>query len=361
MQVESFFPTRFRFAVLMLCGGALLAPVAGCHRSPAPDVMATVNGKEILRSELERKYQDYKLSRGETPQEPSEEQTEIVRLAVLRQMIDEEVLQQRAAKLNVTASDEDVNAKLTEIKAPYTQEDFDKQLKLRNQTLDDLKRDIRNQLTESKLLNKEIESKINITDAEIASFYNSHKAEFNFIEPQYHLAQIVVTGGPSQQAGNLQNNKASGDADAKKKIQTLLSKLQNGDDFGAVAMNFSENANNASNGGDMGFVAESALRTEPDAFNAISKLKPGQISEILPIYDSAGPGRRTVGYAIYKLIGREPAGQRDLNDPRVQQGIHQLLHEGHAQLLKNAYFEMLHDEAKIHNYLADQILKEGAK
>jgi peptidyl-prolyl cis-trans isomerase SurA len=362
LQVESFFPTRFQFTVLILCGGALLAPVAGCHRSPAPDVMATVNGKEILRAELERKYQDYKLRQGETPQEPSAEQAGIVRLGVLRQMIDEEILQQRAVKLNVTASDEDVNAKLTEIKEPFfSQEDFDKQLKLRNQTLDDLKRDIRNDLTETKLLNKEIESKINITDAEIASFYNSHKAEFNFIEPQYHLAQIVVTGGPSPQTGNLQNNKASGDADAKKKIQTLQSKLENGEDFGAVAMNFSENANNAASGGDMGFVAESALRSEPDAFNAISKLKPGQISEVLPIYDSAGPARRTVGYAIYKLIGREPAGQRELNDPRVQQGIHTVLHESHAQLLKNAYFEMLHNEAKIHNYLADQIFNEGTK
>ena len=362
MQVKPFFPTRFQFAVLIVCGGALLAPVAGCHRSPAPDVMATVNGKEILRSELERKYQDYKLSQGETPQEPSAEQAQIVRLGVLRQMIDEEILQQRAARLTVTASDEDVNDKLTEMKARFiTQEDFDKQLKLRNQTLDDLKRDIRNDLTENKLLNKEIESKINITDAEIASFYNSHKAEFNFIEPQYHLAQIVVTGGPSPQTGNLQNNKASGDADAKKKIQTLQSKLENGEDFGAVAMNFSENANNASSGGDMGFVAESALRTDPDAFNAISKLKPGQISEILPIYDSAGPARRTLGYVIYKLIGREPAGQRELNDPRVQQGIHTVLHESHAQLLKNAYFEMLHNEAKIHNYLADQIFNEGTK
>jgi peptidyl-prolyl cis-trans isomerase SurA len=327
LQVESLFPARFPFALLILCGGVLLAPVAGCRRSPAPDVMATVNGKEILRSDLERKYQDYKLSQGETPQEPSAEQEGILRLAVLRQMIDEEILQQRAAKLNVTASDEDVNDKLTE----------------------------------TKLLNKEIESKINITEAEIASFYNSHKAEFNFIEPQYHLAQIVVTGAPAQQTGNLQNNKASGDADAKKKIQTLQNKLQNGEDFGAVAMNFSENANNAASGGDMGFVAESQLRAEPDAFNAIGKLKPGQISEILPVYDSAGPGRRTVGYAIYKLIGRESAGQRELNDPRVQQGIHQLLHEGHAQLLKNAYFEMLHNEAKIHNYLADQMLKEGAQ
>jgi peptidyl-prolyl cis-trans isomerase SurA len=362
LQVKPFFPTRFQFAVLIVCGGALLAPVAGCHRSPAPDVMATVNGKEILRSELERKYQDYKLSQGGTPQEPSAEQAQIVRLGVLRQMIDEEILQQRAAKLTVTASDEDVNDKLTEMKARFiTQEDFDKQLKLRNQTLDDLKRDIRSDLTETKLLNKEIEAKINITDAEIASFYNSHKAEFNFIEPRYNLARIVATSAPSPQAGNLQNSKATSDADAKKKIQALHSNLENGNDFGSVAMNFSEDKDTASSGGDMGFVFESQLRTDPDVYNAIAKLKPGQITDVLPVYDSAAPGRHVIGYAIYKLISWEPAGQRQLNDPRVQQGIHTVLHESHAQLLKNAYFEMLHNEAKIHNYLADQIFNEGTK
>jgi peptidyl-prolyl cis-trans isomerase SurA len=357
LQVESFFLTRSRFAILILCGGALLGTVAGCRRPPGPDVMATVNGKEILRSDLE-KY--YTASLGDNPQQPSAEQAEIVRLNILKEMIDDEILQQRATKLNLAASDEDVNAKFTEMKAPYTQEEFDKLLKQRNLSEADLKRDMRRQLTKTKLLNKEIESKINVTDAEIANYYAAHKAEFNLIEPQYHLAQILVTGGPAQQTGNLQNNKASGDADAKKKILALQSKLQNGDDFGAVAMQFSEDANTNSNGGDLGFVAESNLHSNPEAYNAISKLQPGQITDVIPIGDGAGPGHRTVGYAIYKLIGREPAGQRELNDPRVQQAIHQLLHEGRAQLLKNAYFEMLHDEAKVHNYLADQILKEGA-
>jgi peptidyl-prolyl cis-trans isomerase SurA len=193
LQVESFFAARSRFAVLILCSGALLAPIAGCHRSPAPDVMATVNGKEILRSDLE-KY--YKASLGDNPQEPSAEQAEIVRLNILKQMIDDEILQQRAAKLNLAASDEDVNAKLTEFKAPYTQEEFDKQLKLRNETLEDFKRDLRRSLTTTKLLNKEIESKINITDAEISGYYGAHKAEFNLIEPRYNIARIAVTSTP---------------------------------------------------------------------------------------------------------------------------------------------------------------------
>lgn len=356
MQVQSVFSARVSFAVLILCGGALLGGVAGCHRAPAPDVMATVNGKDILSADLDRKYQAYKMSLGDNPQEPSVEQTYIVRLAILRQMIDEEILQQRAAKFNLTASDEDVNAKLTEMKAAFTQEEFDKQLSQRKQTLDDLKRDIRRTLTQNKLLNKEIESKINITESEISGYYGAHKSEFNLIEPQYHLAQIGVTSGPSAQTGNLQNNKATGDADAKKKIQALHTRLDGGDDFSALAMQFSE-TNTASNGGDMGFVSESQLRTEESAYTAIGKLKPGQFTDVLPIVD--GASHRVMGYAIYKLLSREPAGQRELTDPRVQQSIHQLLHEGHAQLLKNAYFEVLHDESKVHNYLADQILKDG--
>jgi peptidyl-prolyl cis-trans isomerase SurA len=320
--------------------------------------MATVNGKDILRSELE-KY--YKANLGDNPQKPSPEQADIVRLNILRGMIEDEILWQRAAKLNLAASDEDVNAKLTEMKAPFTQEEFDKQLQARNLTLDDLKRELRRSLTKTKLLNKEIESKINITDAEINSYYAAHKPEFNLIEPQYHLAQIMVTSGPARQTTNLQNNKASGDADAKKKIQALHSRLDGGEDFSAVAMNYSENPNTNSNGGDMGFIPESQLRGDPEVYNAIGKLKPGEITDVLPIYDSAGPGRHIAGYAIFKLISREPAGQRELNDPRVQQVIRQGLRENHAQLLRNAYFEILHNEAKVHNYFADEIIKKGAQ
>ena len=332
--------------------------MSGCHRAPSLDVAATVNGKEIPRADME-KY--YKANLGDNPQKPTAEQADIDRLTILRQLIEDEILWQRAAKLSLAASDEDVNAKLTEMKAPYTQEEFDKQLQARNITVDDLKRDLRRSLTKTKLLNKEIESKINITDAEITSYYAAHKSEFNLIEPQYHLAQIAVTTGSAQQTGNLQNNKASGDADAKKKIQALHTRLEAGQDFGDVAMNFSENPNTAANGGDMGFIPETQLRGEPDVYNAVSKLKQGEITEILPVYNGAGSGRRIIGYAIYKLVAREPAGQRELNDPRVQQVIRRGLREGHAQLLQNAYFEVLHDEAKVHNYFADQILKQGAR
>ncbi len=355
MQVEGFSRTRLR--ILFLGTGILLGAASGCHRPPAPDVIATVNGKEITRAELD-KY--YKSTVGDAPQETSTEQADIVRLNILRGLIDDEIVQQRAAKLNLAASDEDVNARLTEWKAPYTQEEFDNQLKQKNLTLDDLKRDIRRSLTRTKLLNKEIESKINITDAEIANYYKANKAEFNYIEPRYHLAQIVVSGSPPQQSGNLQTHRTPNEADARKEIQTIHNRLESGDDFGALASQFSENPNSNSNGGDMGFWTETQLHGDPDVYNAVTRLKAGQITDSLPVYDP-GPGHKIAGFAIYKLLSREAAGQREFNDPRTQQQIRQALRDRKAQVLQNAYFEMLHDQATVRNYFAEQILKMGAQ
>lgn len=359
MPVESFFRAQTRFAVFILGLGIVLTAASGCHRAPGADVVATVNGKEIMHSDLEKLYKANLVDSPQTPA-PDPEQADIVRLSLLHGMIEDEILQQRASKLNLAATDEDVNAKLTEMKTPYTQEEWDRQLKQRGITLDDLKRDIRRGLTKTKLLNKEIESKINITDAEIATYYNTHKSEFNLIEPQYRLAQIVVTGAPPQQ-GAMQQPRKGSEAEARKEIESIHARLLAGEDFGSLASQFSENAQYASNGGDMGFYPESQLKSDSEVYNAVEKLRPGQITEPLPVFDNNGPSHKVVGYAIYKLLGREAAGQRELNDPRVQQSIRQGLRERKSQLLQNAYLEMLHDDAKVRNYFAEQILKQGAQ
>lgn len=329
---------------------------AGCKRTPGADVVATVNGKDISRAELERNYKAETAN--DQQQQPSPEQANIQRLYLLHSMIEDEILQQRAAKLNLTASDEDVNAKLTELKAPFTQEEFDQKLKERGQTVEDLKRDIRRALTKTKLLNKEILSKINITDAEITNYYNSHKADFNLIEPNYRLAQIVVTGAQAQPNGNPGR---PNEAEARKEIQSIQARLQSGEDFGGLAAQFSVNSKYASNGGDMGFVTETQLKSDPELYSAIQKLRPGQITDIIPVYDPSAPGHKVVGYSIYRLISREAAGQRGLNDPGVQQTIRDGLRNSKAQVLENAYLEMLHDDAKVRNYFAEQIVKEGAQ
>jgi peptidyl-prolyl cis-trans isomerase SurA len=344
----------------MTCAGLLpiaLLLAVGCNRTHGDDVVATVNGHAIMRADMDRMYAA-QLGQAEG-QQSSPEDADALRLGVVKELIDEEIVEQRAGKMNLTPTSEEVDAKLVEMKAPYTEEQFAEQMKATNRTLDDVKHDVRRSLTIDKLLNKEIYSKVTVSDADIASYFDQHKSEFNLIEPQYHLAQIVVTSIPSQQPGNLQGSKATTDAEAKKKIEALKNRLDSGEDFGTIAMNFSEDPNTAASGGDRGFVAESQLRSDPTVGTAILKLKPGQMTEVFPLIDPQT--KKTAGYSIYKLLEREPAGQREISDPAVQQHIRQLLHDGRSQLLKNAYLEMLRDQAKVENFFAEEILKKDAK
>jgi peptidyl-prolyl cis-trans isomerase SurA len=334
--------------------------LTGCRQVQQNGVVATVNGHPILRADLDKLY-NANLANNPQPQAPTRDAADSLRLNILHELILEEIVEQRAAKLGLTATDAEIDAKLTEVKAPYTDEQFRQKLQQSGQTMDSLRRTLRRSLTFEKLLNKEINSRIAVTDTDVTSYYNAHKAEFNLIEPQYHLAGIQVTGQSAQQVNNLQNNKASGDADARRKIQVLKNRIDAGEDFGMLASQFSENPNTNSNGGDMGFVYETQMKqaTDPVTFAALAKLKPGETTEILPLFD--GQTKRQAGYVVYKLISKEPAGQRDLSDPRVQQSVRQQLHDSRAQLLKNAYLEILTDETKVRNFYAEEVFKETVK
>jgi peptidyl-prolyl cis-trans isomerase SurA len=336
-------------SVLLL---TLLASVGCSNREVGSDVMATVNGRKITRTEVQ-KYYDNQVA--DSPQKLSAEQGDTLRLNILTQLVNDEILMQRAEKLGLLATDEEVNAKLTEIKAPFTQQQFDQRLKERDLTLDDFKRDLRRSLTIDKVMNKEVTSKINITDEDIANYYNQHKAEFNLIEPQYHLAQVLVTTQPNPQVKTM---KAQNEAEARKKIEMVQNRLDSGEDFATVAMSYSEQPETAQNGGDLGFIPESSLKSDKAAYDAISKLKPGQYTGILSVTDPNS--HQIFGFRIVKLISKEVAGQRELNDPRVQQAIREQLRDRREQLLKAAYYETVRDKANVQNYFAEEILKDAA-
>jgi peptidyl-prolyl cis-trans isomerase SurA len=339
---------------LLLAAVCALIALAACNRQSAGGgVAASVNGHAILRTEVDKYYSNQTAG---SDQQPSGEQAVSLRLSILNELIETEILMQRAEKLGLLATDEEVDRKLNEIKSPYTAEEFNKRLQDKKISLEDFKHDLRRSLTRDKVLNKEITSRINITDQDVTDYYNQHKAEFNLIEAQYHLAKIMVSGLANPQVHNLQNSKAQNDAEARKKIQMIANKLDSGDDFATLAMNYSEDPETSNNGGDLGMAPESALKgADPGTRDAVMKLKPGQYTPIIPIFNPAT--RQPAAYMIVKLIAKEPAGQRDLNDPRVQQAIRQQLRDRREQLLKAAYYESLRDDAKVTNYYAEEVLK----
>jgi peptidyl-prolyl cis-trans isomerase SurA len=324
--------------------------VIGCRTAASPDVAAAVNGRPIYYSDVDKAYKTQFPGRAEGE---NEDQVQLRRLEVLRSLIDNELMLQRAEKAGLVATDADVDARLNELKAPYTKEEFDKQMGQWGLRLDELKARIRKDESVKKLFNKDITSKIDITDADVANFYNANRGSFNLPEPQVHMAQILVTPRPDPSVHNLKNDKAQNDEEAKRKIQALETRVKQAEDFAMVAQNYSEDAVTAPNGGDLGFLPESSFdKTSPELKKMVLAMQPGQLSPI--IHDGEG-------YRILKMISKEPAGQRDLSDPRVQQSIRKTLLERKDQLLKTAYYETARNEAKVVNNMSKTVFADSAK
>ena len=329
----------------------LLAALAGCDRSAPANVAATVNGRAITYAQLDKQFEAQFT--GAPGERSSGDQEQIQKLEVLRTLIDNEIMLQRAEKLGLMAGDADVDAKFNELKAPYTQEEFQKQLDARKMTVDELKAQLRRDLSVQKLFNKEITSQITITDKDISDFYTANKASFNLAEPQIHMAQILVTPTPDPNVRNLKNDKARDEEQARKKIQSIAARLRQGEDFAMLAQNYSEDPNSSQNGGDLGFVPESALeKANVELRRTLMALGPGE---------TTAPLHTAEGYRILRLITREPAGQRELADPKVQQTIREQLINRKDQLLKAAYYEMARNDAKVVNYFVNGIVGASGK
>lgn len=337
-----------RSFVVVLAGLAALCQLSCKHKVPA-GVAAEVNGYAITNTYLDKIYQS---QYPEPIAESNEDQVMAQRLDLLGRVITAEIMWQRAEKLGITATDADVDTEINKSRAPYTKDEFDKKLAERHMNMDDLRTQVRRDLTINKLINHEITSHISITDADVAAFYNANKAMFNPAEPTIHMAQILVTSQPDPNVHNLKNSKAQSAAEAKAKIQDIMHRLQQGEDFNLLAQSYSEDPS-ASNGGDMGFVPVANLdKLPPDVRKAIDAVQPNSISPIIPMGDS---------YRIIKVFEREPAGQRELTDPRVQQNIRDTLMNRKEQVLTAAYYEVARNNAKVTNYLAQQVVDGAGK
>jgi peptidyl-prolyl cis-trans isomerase SurA len=161
-----------------------------------------------------------------------------------------------------------------------------------------------------------------------------------------------VTPNPDPNVRNLKGSKAQNQKEAEAKVADLLRRLKSGEDFALLASNYSEDAGSAANGGDIGFHPISDFGKNPEFLKLIDRMPAGSTSD---------PVQMPEGFRIFKMISKEPAGQRDLNDPRTQQEIRDELRNQKDQLLKAAYFEVARNNAKVVNYLAQSIVDNAAK
>jgi peptidyl-prolyl cis-trans isomerase SurA len=335
-------------SALVLLTGALAVLACSCSRlyrdSPKSQVWARVNGTPIYESQVDALYRRATV----LPDPGKLDQGLSFKLNILNELIDHQLLLQRAAAQQIKVSDAEVDANLERIRDPEPSQDFERQLKNRGLTLAELREQVRQDLTIQKLVEQEISSRITVTKAEIANYYAHNLADFRVPEPEYHLAQILVTPVADPQVRNLMRDDAKTEQGARRKIKALYAQLRAGESFARVAEEYSEDPRTAPGGGDMGFIPASTMASNPHIQRAVRFLKPGQFSGI--IY-----GRN--GFCIIKLLGFVPAGQRKLSDPQVQQTIRKTLLDEKEEVLKAAYVENLRNHAHIVDEFAQEIVK----
>ena len=129
------------------------------------------------------------------------------------------------------ATDGEVEDKFTEFKSPYTEDEFQRQLK------DSRRHRGRSQTGHpqaalgAEAAESEVVSKISITDQDVSDFYNQNRAQFNVAETQYRIAQIVVTPHKDPEIRNRKNDDATTDDEARRKIAALVQQIDSGADF----------------------------------------------------------------------------------------------------------------------------------
>jgi peptidyl-prolyl cis-trans isomerase SurA len=332
---------------------ALATAAGACQSRPAapppppqvsPDVWAVVDGREIRRDEIEKAY------RRTTPPGPavSEDEATTAKLNVLEQLITQDLMLAKGKALQIVVPESEVDAAFNDGKKNIPDDAFNKELSARNLTAADMRDAVRRDLIAQKVIDREVNSKITVTDQDITDFFQANKGQFNLTEDAFHLAQIVVT--PVRDAGL--NNRTGDDATtaqaATAKVQMLMERIKAGAAFNDLAMDYSEEPQSAPQGGDVGLVSLSGLRQAPPQLrDAVLKAQPGTVS----VVSMEG------GYTIVALVAKQAAGQRDPSMPEVRSGITATLRGQREQLLRTAYLETVRNKATVVNHAARRIVE----
>lgn len=334
---------------------SLIAVFAGCRGAgpaaapPASaNAWAVVNGHEITKDEVDKAYRRM----APDDQQPSEEEIYTAKLNLLSELIVQQLLLDKAKELKVELTDAELDNAFNEAKKNIAPAAFEEELKRRNLTAADMREDLRRNMLAQKVVDHEVSTRAAVTDAEITAFFDTNKAQFNRDEDAVRIAQIVITPVRENQRTNRTGSDAGSAPEASAKAQMIMQRLKDGAPFGDVAADFSEDAESAQRGGDLGFVPMSALMKAPAPLrDAVLKSNPGTVQLV------SGNG----AYTIVLTVAKDKKGQKDLSMPEVKEGISSMLKERKEQLFRAAYLSNLRNDAKVDNILARQLVAAQGK
>jgi len=248
-------------------------------------LVAIVNNDVITLYALNNRIEELTGQTSEAIKEKDEETFIDIRSQTLERMINETLTHEKALELKIEISQEEIDSYIESIKKDnkLTQEDLIANLKKEGITLEAYRKQIQEELERSQLIDYEVKSKAIILEGQLQKYYQEHIDEFKN-EERVRLAGIVLTAQD-------QDNKDES-TDLTKKGEIILARLRKGEDFGALAKEFSQGAG-ADEGGELGEF--NTAQIDPELKKVVDKLSDGDVSNLI---------RRQNGIQIIKLIKR---------------------------------------------------------
>ncbi|HMA17656.1 MAG TPA: SurA N-terminal domain-containing protein, partial [Thermoanaerobaculia bacterium] len=215
-------------------------------------IVARVNDRLITSSEFQKRFEVF-ISSPQAGNNPLE-----ARRKLLKELIDEKLLEERAKELSVQATDEEVESAVERVKRQYnlaTDAEFEAALKSSNLNREDLKRQMRNTITLQKVVGRDISSKLDLSDDALRLEYERRKEQLYKVPDQAQVAEIVIRFAPNDEAAR---------ARAAARVEEARAKVVAGTPFADVAKEYSE-GNARDRGGALGSVSKGELVTALDA------------------------------------------------------------------------------------------------
>ena len=349
MQKTAKLLTAIILTALAALGFTACSSDSGSDGGKDNTVAATVNGKAIMSAEVERQISQQ--AQGKQAQLSQLEMAQ-ARLQVLDSLIQREVLFQRAEKEKLLPTEDQINAAINQQKqqSGMTDEDFAKNLKEQNVTMDVLKEEARKSLAINALQDK-YAGKISISDREVEEYYNNNRQQF--VNARGVALAMIMVDPVDNSAQGITNSDAKNETDAKLKIDSVYQQLKSGADFATVARAKSEDANSLARGGDVGFAGEDELKQNGFPADLVSKffgsMEVGSYTE--PVRFNNGH------WYIFKLAEKRLQTENlTLESPGVRQQITQALIKARNEILNGALLEVALSEAKVVNNMAANML-----
>ena len=315
--------TRLAILAAALAAAVSLAPAAssaaqtskGQNGQTVDSVVAVVNDDVITERELELRTDliTRRLQQQGAPVPPTDD----LRVQVLNQMVLERVQLQRAKEDGIVIDDAQVQSTLQRLAQAnnLSLDTYRQKLEAQGVPWSVFTRDARTELTLSKLREKEVDSKITVSDAEVANYIASQRGPGAKVQQDLRFEHVLV---------KVPAGAAQADVDAAQaKASAILQQAKSGTKFGSLAKSDSQAAD-ASKGGDLGFQSPSKL--PPEFVAASSKLRPGEVNPDLI--------RTADGFEIVRLVDRRAAIGGNASDaPKLVQTHvrHILLRVGEGQ------------------------------